>query len=78
MERLRVVSFHVQSSEGGSPHLCQLRTNRLTPVSKIDFGLKHMGLCGPTNLVALLVAELDDALPCLMIVHWDSVWATHG
>jgi hypothetical protein len=35
-------------------------------------------LWGPTNFVASSVAKLDDTLPCLMDVHWDSVWATHG
>jgi hypothetical protein len=31
MERVRVICFHVQSSEGGSPHLCQLRTALVVP-----------------------------------------------
>jgi hypothetical protein len=35
--------FHIQSSEGGSPCLCRLRTDRLTPVNKIDYVLMHMG-----------------------------------
>jgi hypothetical protein len=35
-------------------------------------------LWGPANLVASTVAKLDDSLPRLMDVHWDSVWATHG
>jgi hypothetical protein len=34
-------------------------------------------LCGPANLVASTVAELDDTLPRLTDVHSDSVWATH-
>jgi hypothetical protein len=41
MERVRVVCFHVQSSEGGSPLLCRLCTDRLTPVNKIDYVLVH-------------------------------------
>jgi hypothetical protein len=42
MARVRVVCFYIQSSEGGSPHLCQLRTDHLGPVSKIDYILAHM------------------------------------
>jgi hypothetical protein len=39
----------------------------------------HMqDLWGPLNLVALMVTELDDTLPYLQDVHWDSVWVTHG
>jgi hypothetical protein len=78
MGRVRVVCFHIRSTEGGSPCLCRLRTDRLAPVSKIDYVLTHTRLWGPTNLVALMVAELNDTLPCLTDVHWDSVWATHG
>jgi hypothetical protein len=32
----------------------------------------------PTNLVALMVAELDVTLPHFMDVQWDSVRAIHG
>jgi hypothetical protein len=35
-------------------------------------------LWGPTNLVALTVAELDDTLPRFMDDRRDSVRATHG
>jgi hypothetical protein len=35
-------------------------------------------LWGPTNLVALTVAELDDTLPHFTDVQWDGVRATHG
>jgi hypothetical protein len=31
MGRVRVVHFYVQSSEGGSPYLCQLRTVSVGP-----------------------------------------------
>jgi hypothetical protein len=34
-------------------------------------------LWSPTNLVALSVTELDDALLYLTGVQWDSTWATH-
>jgi hypothetical protein len=43
MRMLRVVCCHVQSSEGGSPHLCRLRADRLASVNKIDYLLTHMG-----------------------------------
>jgi hypothetical protein len=69
MGRVRVIYFHIQSSEGGSPRLCRLRTDHLAPVNKIDYVLKHTGLWGPTNLVALMVTELDDTLPRLMDAH---------
>jgi hypothetical protein len=36
------VCFHVRSSEGGSPRLCQLRTDRLALVSKFNYVLAHM------------------------------------
>jgi hypothetical protein len=76
--RLRVVYFYVWSSEGGSPHLCQLRTTCLAPGNKFDYVLVHTGLWGPANLVVLIVAKLDDISPYLTNVHWDSVGATHG
>jgi hypothetical protein len=44
--RLRVVCFHIQSFEGGSPRLCRLRTDRLVPVNKINFVLVHMRFIG--------------------------------
>jgi hypothetical protein len=40
--------------------------------------LRIHDLWGPTNLVALTANELDDTLPHLTNLHWDSVWATHG
>jgi hypothetical protein len=46
MGRVRVICFHVQISEGGSSHLCQLRTSHLAPVNKIDYVLTHMGFMG--------------------------------
>jgi hypothetical protein len=77
MGRMRVVCFHIQSSEGGSPGLCRFRTDRLTPVNKIDYVLMHMRFWGPANLVASTVTELNDTLPCFTDVQWDSVRATH-
>jgi hypothetical protein len=41
MGRLGVKSFHVQSSEGGSPRLNRLRIDRLASVSKFDYVLAH-------------------------------------
>jgi hypothetical protein len=45
-----VVYFHIQSSEGGRPRLCQLRTDRLAPVNKIDYVLVHTGFMGSRKL----------------------------
>jgi hypothetical protein len=50
MGRVRVVYFHIQSSEGGSPCLCRLRTDRLTPVNKIYYALAHTGFMGSHKL----------------------------
>jgi hypothetical protein len=69
MENVRVVYFHVRSSEGGSLHLCRLRTDRLIPRNKIDYVLTHTKLWGPTNLVVSMVIELDDTPPYLTDVH---------
>jgi hypothetical protein len=44
----------------------------------IDYVLVHTGFMGPANLVALMIAELDNTLPFLQDVHQDSVWATCG
>jgi hypothetical protein len=45
-----VVCIYVQSSEGGSPYLIQLRTDRLAPVSKFDYVLAHMEFMGSCKL----------------------------
>jgi hypothetical protein len=50
MRMVRVVCFHIQSSEGGSPHLCRLRTDLLAPVNKIDYVLAHMRFMGSRKL----------------------------
>jgi hypothetical protein len=61
MGRLRVVYFHIWSSEGGSPRLCWLRTDCLTPVNKIELCTDAYGIYGdPANVVASTIAELDN------------------
>jgi hypothetical protein len=50
MGRVRVVCFYIQSSEGGSPYLCRLRTDRLALVSKFDYLLTHIGFIGSRKL----------------------------
>jgi hypothetical protein len=35
-------------------------------------------LSGPANLVASMVAKLDDTLPRFTNVQWDRMQATHG
>jgi hypothetical protein len=65
--------------QGGSPHLCWLRTNRLAPVSKFELCTSAYGiLWGLTNLLASTVAKLDDTLPYLTGDTRDSAWAVHG
>jgi hypothetical protein len=67
MGRLRVVYFYIRSSEGGSPRLCRLRTDRLAPVNKIELCTDTYGIYGdPANLVASMVAELDNTPPYFM------------
>jgi hypothetical protein len=63
------VCFHVQSSEGGSPHLCQLNIDHLASVNKIDYVLAHTRFMGSRKLVALMVVELDDTPLYLTDVH---------
>jgi hypothetical protein len=62
MERLRVVGFYIRSFEGGSPCLCQLRTTSVGSCCNKHWVVYwHIrDLCGPSNLVASTVAELDD------------------
>jgi hypothetical protein len=56
MRRLRVVYFHVRSSEGSSPRLYRLRTDRLTPVNKIELCTDAYEIYeDPANVVALTV-----------------------
>jgi hypothetical protein len=44
MGRVRVVYFHVRSSEGGSPRPYRLRTDCQGLVNKMDYLLMHTGL----------------------------------
>jgi hypothetical protein len=65
--------------KGSSPHLCQLGTDRLAPMSEFELCTgAYMILWGPTNWVASCAAETEPILPYLMGVKWDSAWATHG
>jgi hypothetical protein len=66
MKMMRVIYFHIWSSEGGSSRLCRLRIDRLAPLSKIDYVMTSTRLWGPANLAASMVAELDDTPPYLM------------
>jgi hypothetical protein len=51
MGSVRVVCFHVQSSEGGSSCLCRLRTMSVGPLgTSIDYILAHMGFMGTHKL----------------------------
>jgi hypothetical protein len=46
MGRVRVICFNIQCSEGGSPCLCQLRTDHLAPVNKFDYVQTHTRFIG--------------------------------
>jgi hypothetical protein len=50
MKRVRVVYFHIRSSECGNPHLYQLKTDRLIPMSKFDYVLTHAEFMGSHKL----------------------------
>jgi hypothetical protein len=51
MGMVRVVYFHIQSSEGGSPRLCRLRTASVGPhATSIDYVLMHTNYMGPHKL----------------------------
>jgi hypothetical protein len=78
MGRVRVFYFQIRSSEGGSPRLCRLTTDRLAPVSKFDYVLTHTRFMGSHKL-----SSFDGCwvrwYPTIPIgCHWDSVWANHG
>jgi hypothetical protein len=56
-----VVYFYFRGSEGGSPRLCRLRTDRLDPVNNIKLCTNASGIYeNPANVVASTVMELDD------------------
>jgi hypothetical protein len=63
MGRVRVVYFHIRSSECGSPHLCWLSIDHLARWARLIMYWRIQDLWGPANLVASLVAELDDTPP---------------
>jgi hypothetical protein len=50
MERLKVIWIINLELQGGSPHLSQIRTDRLAPVSKFDYVLAHMGIFWVTQM----------------------------
>jgi hypothetical protein len=51
MGRVRVVYFHIRSSEGDSPRLCRLRTESVGPPAiSIDCVLTHAGYIEPHKL----------------------------
>jgi hypothetical protein len=64
--------FSYSKLQSGSPHLSQLRTDCLASVSKFIYVLMHMRCMGSYKLLALRVAESDDTLPYLQVVHRDS------
>jgi hypothetical protein len=79
MRRMRSGLIWNSELQGGSPHLCQLRTDRLALVSKFELCTSaYVILWGPANWVASCAAETEAILPYLTVVHWDSAWATHG
>jgi hypothetical protein len=43
IRRVRVVCFYIRSFKGGCTRLCRLKTDRLAPMSKIEYVLAHTG-----------------------------------
>jgi hypothetical protein len=79
MGRLRVVWIINSELQGASPRLCQLRLASIgSKWISIKNVLAHMGHMKTPNVVASCVNELDDTLPHITGVQWDSVRATHG
>jgi hypothetical protein len=65
-----VANRHLQ---GGSPHLCRLRTNGLTPTSKYWMYWSHVGDMGPISLVVGYQQKLDFS-PLLHGLLWERSW----
>jgi hypothetical protein len=63
------------SSEGGSPRLCQLRTNRLAPVSKFDYVLAHTRFMGSHKLSSFM-GHWDENYPTIPAVMYTGI--VHG
>jgi hypothetical protein len=57
--------FHVWSSKASSPYLSRLRTDRWPRWASSIMYWRICDLWDPTNLVASMVAEVDDTLPYL-------------
>jgi hypothetical protein len=79
MGRLRVVWIVNSELQGGSPRLCRLRPvsvgSEWTSIWNVLTHTRHME---SPNWIVSCVNELDDSLPSLTGVQWDSVWATHS
>jgi hypothetical protein len=79
MGRLRVVWIVNSELQGGGPRLCRLRPvsvgSEWTSIWNVLTHTRHME---SPNWVVSCVNELDDSLPSLTGVQWDSVWATHS
>jgi hypothetical protein len=74
MGRVKVVCFHVQSSEDGCPACVDYGSCWLGRVEQaLIMHWRIRDLWSPANLVALTIAKLDVTLPCLQDVHRDSV-----
>jgi hypothetical protein len=73
MQRLRVVCFHIQSSEGGGPRLCRLRIDRLDPANKINYVLTHIRFMGSRKLSSFDSRWVGRQPTVLNRWHWNSV-----
>jgi hypothetical protein len=75
MGRSGEVCCLVQSSKGGSFHLCRLRTNRLAPVSKFDYVLAHAGFMGSCKHSSF-IGHWDGSYPTIPAVMYIGI--VHG
>jgi hypothetical protein len=82
--------WRIPDGKGGEWNVFMFRALKVVAPTYVDWGpivwprWTRLIICwhirdswGPTKLVASTVTELDDTLPHIMDIHWDSVWATH-
>jgi hypothetical protein len=70
--------FSCSELRGGSPQLCQLRTDRVAPVSKFDYVLAHTRFIGSHKLSSFVGCRVGRYPTIPLGCIRDSAWATHG
>jgi hypothetical protein len=78
MGRSRRGLFSCLELQGGSPCLCQLRTDRLALVSKFDYILAHTRFMGSHKFSRFIGRQVGQYPTIPLGCIRDSAWATHG